>query len=494
MTARRSVVHHLDAALRPDPARVIARLFLPGEELRPGRSRAGAVVARVLALPEDEVEALAARLTEDFAHRHRDYLELLRANASRVSSHLRKRSSLSSARMLVLGASFTAEYAVEAAALCNPSTVLAPDQSGVGPGQVRMAVSLRGIGEGHVSSLGFATALVGPGATWSFEPRAQPTVAGSSSPAHWRREHFRAVLAQQRRVDELTHSVLATLPEVFTGLDLQHAIDAAHPDLVGRPAGLATVDELRSLVFSTYEVSFPDDIALSQQVLMPAASEESNGMEDARFVRFVGDDGSVEYRATYTAYDGRHIAPRLLTSPDLRVFQAHRLAGPAARNKGMALFPRLVGGRHLSLCRSDGESTSLASSPDGFVWSKPELVQAPLASWEVLQVGNCGPPLETAEGWLVLTHGVGPMRTYAIGAMLLDLDEPTKVLRHLERPLLETAPDERDGYVPNVVYSCGGVLHDGRLWLPYGIGDARIGVAWASLDELLAEMVSPGRP
>jgi predicted GH43/DUF377 family glycosyl hydrolase len=486
-------VQHVQAELHPDPARVIARLFLPGEELRPGRSRAGAVVNRVLALPEEEVEALAARLTTEFSGRHRNYLDLLHENASRVSSHLPKRAKLSPARTLVLGASFTAEYAVEAAALCNPSVVLAPDQSGLRKGQTRMAVSLRGIGEGHVSSLGFATAVVGPGPKWTFEPRVLPIVPGTSAPAHWRREHFRAVLSQQRRLDELSHSVLASVPETFTGLDLQHAIDAAHPDLVGRPAGLATVDVLRQLVFSTYEVSFPYDVQLSQQVLMPAASEESNGMEDARFVRFVSDDGAVEYRATYTAYDGRHIAPRLLTSPDLRVFQAHRLAGPAARNKGMALFPRLVGGRHLALCRSDGESTSLASSADGFVWGKPELVQAPAASWEVLQVGNCGPPLETAEGWLVLTHGVGPMRTYAIGAMLLDLDEPTKVLRHLERPLLETAPDERNGYVPNVVYSCGGVLHDGRLWLPYGIGDARIGVAWASLDELLGEMVSPAR-
>jgi predicted GH43/DUF377 family glycosyl hydrolase len=486
-------VQHVQAELHPDPARVIARLFLPGEELRPGRSRAGAVVNRVLALPEEEVEALAERLTEEFACRHRDYLALLGENASRVSSHLPKRAKLSPARTLVLGASFTAEYAVEAAALCNPSVVLAPDQSGLRKGQTRMVVSLRGIGEGHVSSIGFATAVVGPGPRWAFEPRVLPIVPGTSAPAHWRREHFRAVLSQQRRLDELSHSVLASVPATFTGLDLQHAIDSAHPDLVGRPAGLATVDVLRQLVFSTYEVSFPDDLALSQQVLMPAASEESNGMEDARFVRFIGDDGTVEYRATYTAYDGRQIAPRLLTSPNLRVFQAHRLAGPAARNKGMALFPRLVGGRHLALCRSDGESTSLASSADGFVWSKPELVQAPAASWEVLQVGNCGPPLETAEGWLVLTHGVGPMRTYAIGAMLLDLDEPTKVLRHLERPLLETAPDERNGYVPNVVYSCGGVLHDGRLWLPYGIGDARIGVAWASLDELLGEMVSPAR-
>jgi predicted GH43/DUF377 family glycosyl hydrolase len=237
---------------------------------------------------------------------------------------------------------------------------------------------------------------------------------------------------------------------------------------------------LRRLVASAYEVTFPDAIELSQQVLLPSTDEERNGMEDARFVRFVDTDGTVEYRATYTAYDGQQIAPRLLTSPDLRIFRVHRLAGPAARNKGMALFPRLVGGRHLSLCRSDGESTSLTASPDGFVWGEPQLIQAPEAGWEMLQVGNCGPPIETERGWLVLT--------YAIGAILLDLDQPTRVVRKLERPLLQASRDERDGYVPNVVYSCGGVVHNGLLWLPYGIGDSRIGVAWAPVDELLAEM------
>ena len=482
------LARHVESSLAPDAGRVIANLFLPGEEPPQGRSRTGAVVARVLALPEQQVEDLVAGLLADFSPRHRGYREMLGQHAAMVGSHVGDALSMTAARTLLLGASFTAEYAVEGAALCNPSAVLHPDQGGLQPGQARVAVSLRGIGEGHISSIGFATAVVGPGEQWAFDARARPSVAGVGTEARWRREHLRAVLADQGVIADLAHHVLGRLPETFTGHDLRRVLEQEPPDLLGRPGAQATVDLLRRVVASAYEVTFADDVVLSQQVLMPSAAEESNGLEDARFVRFVADDGTVDYRATYTAYDGRHIAPRLLTSADLRNFTAHRLAGPAARNKGMALFPRTIGGRHFSLCRSDGESTSVASSPDGFVWGAPEQVQAPAAAWEVLQVGNCGPPVETGRGWLVLTHGVGPMRSYAIGALLLDLDDPTRVAARLDEPLLRTAPDEQEGYVPNVVYSCGGLLHDGRLWLPYGIGDARIGVAWADLDGLLDAM------
>ena len=213
-------------------------------------------------------------------------------------------------------------------------------------------------------------------------------------------------------------------------------------------------------------------------------------MEDARFTRFIDDAGVAQYRATYTAYDGRRIAPRLLVSSDLRVFRAHRLAGTAARNKGMALFPRTVGGQHLALCRSDGERTSLASSADGYLWSRPVVIQEPSQPWQILQVGNCGPPIETERGWLVLTHGVGPMRVYVIGALLLDLDDPARVLGSSSSPLLTPRPGEQDGYVPNVAYSCGAVLHDGLLWIPYGIDDSRIGVAYAPLDDVLADLSS----
>lgn len=483
------LMHRAAAELDPDPARVIAQLYLPGEELRAGRSRAGAVVERVLALSDDEAEQLASGLLRDFAHRHRDYVEMLTANASIISARVGdSASAMTGPRALVLGASFTAEFALEGAALCNPSAVVHPDQGGLAPGQLRVALSVRSIGEGHLSSIGFAEATIGPGDRWVFTPRGNPVVAGVGTVAGWQREHLRAVLADEGVVSELAYVVLAGLPDEFIGLQLQRALAAAPADLVSRPGGPETLAQLRRLVASAYEVRFPDDVDLSQQVLMPSAAEESNGIEDARFVRVVEPDAPVEYRATYTAYDGNKIAPRVLTSPDLRQFRAHRLAGPAARNKGMALFPRRIAGRHWALARSDGENTFVASSVDGFIWGEPLLIQPPSASWEILQVGNCGSPIETDRGWLVLTHGVGPMRTYVIGAVLLDLDDPTRLIARLDQPLLSGGADEREGYVPNVVYSCGGLVHDGRLWLPYAIADQRIRVASADLNAILDAM------
>jgi len=490
VTVTTPLAHRSDATLHPDPSRVIARLFLPGEELPYGNSRSSAVVARVLALSDADVETAAARVLADFSGRHKDFAHILADHASTISSHLQTAVQMSPDRAMLMGASFTAEYALEGAALCNPSAVAHPDQTGLSPGELRVVVSLRAIGEGHLSSLGFCSAVIGPGTVWRFEPRAHPAATGTVAPTHWRAEHLRSVLTDQGRINGLAHSVLATLPDTFTGARLETALAEAHHDLLARPGSAATVDLLRRLVASAYEVVFDADVSLSQQVLLPAAPDESNGMEDARFVRFVDDTGAVDYRATYTAYDGRKIASRLLTSSDLKAFRAHRLAGPAARNKGMALFPRKVGGRYLSLSRSDGESNCLATSDDGFVWGKSALLQAPKLDWEVLQVGNCGPPIETDRGWLVLTHGVGPMRTYTIGAILLDLENPARVIGRLGAPLLRGTPGERDGYVPNVVYSCGGIVYEGRLWLPYGVGDARIGVCWVDVDELLAAMLS----
>ncbi|MDQ2877392.1 MAG: glycosylase [Actinomycetota bacterium] len=480
----------MTAGLRPDPARVIAPLFLPGEELHRARSRASQVVDRVMSLAEDEVERLAAGLLRDFGGRHHDYQALLQRHASIVSAHIAEARELTAARALLLGATFTAEYATEGAALCNPSAVLHPDQSGLGAGQARLAVSLRGIGEGHISSIGFCGAVVGPGAQWSFEPRRRPVSVADIAPASWRRAHLHAVLADQGPLDELTEAVLHALPTEFEGADLEQVLAQAPRDLLTRAGSAATVDLLRKMVSSAYIAAFAPGAGLGQRVLSPAADEESNGMEDARFTRFVAADGTAEYRATYTAYDGQRIAPRLLISPDLRVFAAHRLAGPAARNKGMALFPRKVHGQYLALCRSDGESTSLARSADGYVWDRPTLLQEPAAPWEMLQVGNCGPPIETGQGWLVLTHGVGPMRVYVMGTLLLDLDDPSRVVGRSRTPLLSPAPGQQDGYVPNIVYSCGAFLHDGLVWIPYGIDDGCIGVAYAPLGEVLADLSS----
>jgi predicted GH43/DUF377 family glycosyl hydrolase len=443
-----------------------------------------------MSLAEDEVERLAAGLLRDFGGRHDNYQALLRRHASIVSAHIEEAGELTAARILLLGAAFTAEYATEAAGLCNPSAVLGPDQGGLRAGQARVALSVRGIGEGHISSIGFCSAVVGPGAQWSFEPRLLPVCVADITPAIWRQAHLRAVLADQGHLDELSEAVLRALPAEFEGADLERALAEAHRDLLTRAGSAATVDLLRKVISSAYNASFTGGAGLGQRILSPSAEEESNGMEDARFTRFLNDDGTVEYRATYTAYDGRRIAPRLLISSDLRVFRAYRLAGPAAQNKGMALFPRKVHGQHLALCRSDGETTSLAISADGYVWDKPVVFREPSAPWEMLQVGNCGPPIETDQGWLMLTHGVGPMRVYVIGALLLDLDDPTRVVGYSRTPLLSPGRDEHDGYVPNVVYSCGAFLHDGLVWIPYGIDDCRIGVAYAPLGEVLAGMSS----
>ncbi|HJY69532.1 MAG TPA: glycosylase, partial [Streptosporangiaceae bacterium] len=356
------IAHRVQAGLCPDPARVVARLFLPGEELNGAHSRASQVVGRVMSLAEDEAERLAADLLRDFGGRHHNYQELLRRHASIVSAHIAEARELTAARTLLLGATFTAEYATEAAGLCNPSAVLGPDQRGLRAGQARVALSVRGIGEGHISSIGFCSAVVGPGALWSFEPRLLPVCVADTTPASWRRAHLRAVLADQGHLDELAEAVLHALPAEFEGADLERALAKTHRDLLTRASSATTVDLLRKVVSSAYNASFARDTDLGQRILSPSAEEESNGMEDARFTRFADDDGTAEYRATYTAYDGRRIAPRLLISSDLRVFRAHRLAGPAARNKGMALFPRKVHGQHLALCRSDGENTSLASS------------------------------------------------------------------------------------------------------------------------------------
>jgi predicted GH43/DUF377 family glycosyl hydrolase len=432
---------------------------------------------------------LAEAIVADFGTRHRDVAELLTRHASIVAAHAGDAAELSKARVLVLGASFTAEYATETAALCNPSAVAHPDQSGLNPmTQLRVALSVRAIGEGHISSIAFCSAVIGPGPRWSFDDRDLPLLPGETAPARWTNELLRAVLTDQGALDELTSAVLHVLPVDFDSDDLERALGQAPMDLLTHPGAPASVDLLRRVVSSAYQITFPEDTTLTQRILRPSAVEESDGMEDARFTRFIDADGSVEYRATYTAYDGQRIAPRLLLTSDLRTFRTHRLAGSAARNKGMALFPRLVGGQHLALSRSDGENISVASSADGYTWSAPLQLHAPTEVWEMLQVGNCGPPIETERGWLVLTHGVGPMRTYSIGALLLDLAEPTRIIGRLTQPLLAPAPDERDGYVPNVVYSCGALVHDGRLWLPYGIDDSRIGVAWAPLDDLLDEL------
>ncbi len=471
---------HLDH----DPARVIARFFLPGDGLPSSHSRVTQIVARVLARPPAETEAAADFVLADLSSRHPDAAAMLTAHAHAIGARVFDERSLSDAETIVLGAAFTAEFAVEGAAVCNPSAVVHPSQDGVGPDELRVAIALRCIGEGHVSSIGFAEAVIGADDTWTFGERAMPALAPVVSHGDWSRHHFGRALEHEGHLTDLADAVLDKLPKRFTVAELELAISLLPEQLAARPDSREPTQALRDMAGSAYHATFSADSPVSARTLLPVAAEEKNGMEDARFVRFTAGDGAVGYRATYTAYDGRDIAPRLITSPDLARFSIHRLTGTGARNKGMALFPRLVGGRHLALSRTDGESISLAASDDGVIWDDLGIVHTPTEMWEVVQLGNCGAPIETPEGWLVLTHGVGPLRTYSLGAVLLDLDDPSRVIARSTSPLLQPSGDLQDGYVPRVAYSCGGIVHRGILWIPVGIGDSRIRVYSVELTAL----------
>ena len=379
---------------------------------------------------------------------------------------------------------------MEAAAICNPSIVLAPDQDGVAPGQARFVMSLRGIGEGHVSCIEFRTGLVGADGEVELDDPGAYLVPGRPVAPAYERDLFRGKLAETGHHGESASFVLDSLPARFTPDQLDLALADLEAQIVTHSSVRTTIDQFRSIAFANYDTEFPADSTIAERVLLPMGPAESHGMEDARFVRFVDDDGSVTYYATYTAFDGVHVAPQLLETADFRRFRITQLTGSAARNKGLALFPRRIGGHYFALSRWDRERNSLAVSADCRSWAPATTLQSPDRPWELLQLGNCGSPIETSEGWLVLTHGVGPMRVYSIGALLLDLDDPARMVARLSVPLMVPEENERDGYVPNVVYSCGALLHADSLVIPYGISDASIGIAVVDLSELLDQLVS----
>ncbi|QEN12635.1 glycoside hydrolase family 130 protein [Mycolicibacterium sp. ELW1] len=472
-----------------DRSRVVTRLFVPGQEgFEQQDSRAGAVLARILALGEDDVMRSLDDVISRFDSRHRDLGGTFRRHARELADRLRPDARVSDARMLLLGATFTSEYAIEGAALCNPSIVAHPDQTGTTAGELRIVLSVRGIGEGHRSSIGFRTGVVDASGCPRIDPLGAFATVGATSAGGLDAAVFRSELHRLDDDGEAANYVLEPLGECFSRSDLEERLVQLQSHSSTRGRVLETIAESRAIADRSYAVEFPHQVPISERVLWPAMDAESVGMEDARFVRFVNDDGSVTFYATYTAYSGSHISQQLLETADFRSFTSKPMVGRAAANKGSALFPRRINGRYAVLSRADRESNSIAYSDHPFVWTDARPCQRSVESWEVLQLGNCGSPIETDAGWLVLTHGVGPMRTYRMGALLLDLDDPTKVIGRLREPLLSPAPDEQDGYVPNVVYSCGALVHADTLMLPYGIGDASIGFATVAMPDLMSAL------
>jgi predicted GH43/DUF377 family glycosyl hydrolase len=480
-------VHDTGVVIRPDPARVVARFFVPGrEDLAPGDSRAGGVVTRVLALDEVEVERALRDVELRCGPHHRALDDTLRLHAEMVLSRVDPQLKLSDARVRLLGATFTREDSLEGAALCNPSMVMHPRQRAAG--DMDFVMSVRGIGEGHRSSIGFRTGTsYSDGRVTLDTPGPFPEASSDHSSLHLR-SVFAAQFTERGNDPENIAFILDGLHEEFDDKQLEARITLLMADDASRSNTNSTVSALRGLAASGYRADFSGATELSERVLWPHAPAESNGLEDARFVRFVGDDGDVTYHASYTAFDGVKIEQHMLDTKDFQSFRSAPLTGAAASGKGLALFPRKVQGRYAALTRSDRESNEVAFSDDLRHWPDSQTVQLPERSWEMVQLGNCGPPIETDAGWLVLTHGVGPMRTYSLGAVLLDLDEPRRLIAHTDDPLLVPEGDRAHGYVPNVIYTCGAMAHGDVLVLPYGVGDRIIAIATLSIPELIADM------
>jgi predicted GH43/DUF377 family glycosyl hydrolase len=474
--------------LLPDARRVITVPFVPGEEMPGGDSRAVVVTERILAMDDADVTATLAEVRQRFAHRHRDLEATWKSHFGLAAHHFEKSGDVAAERALLIGAYFTREVSVEAAALFNPSLVAHPDQSGLSAGEMRFVMSLRAVGEGHVSSIEFRTGIIDAAGGVRLDDPGTYLERGRVSPGPYERRLFHTKLAEHGCDNNAAALVLARLDPQFGAAQLDAAVAGLHPDLVSRAAGRNAVERIRWVAANNYTVEFPAGTTISERVLWPHGPTELHGMEDARFVRFVDDDGTVTYLGTYTAFDQFLVAPQRISTTDFSTFVVSQLSGPFATNKGLALFPRKVGGRHMALSRWDREHLALTVSDDGTEWSEATTLDLPLQSWDLVQAGNCGSPLETPEGWLVLTHGVGPMRTYGIGAVLLDLDDPRTVIGTLPGPLVVANEDERDGYVPNVLYSCGALLHGGALVLPYGLSDSAVGFALVDMAELLGQL------
>ena len=474
--------------LLSDDKRVILRYV---DFVRPRRIRS--VAHRILRIPERKIPGELAKIKRRFATRHRDLEGAFRDNGVKVLRHVRDTKAITEARKLLLGAYFTMEYSIEAAALFNPSIVPHPDQGDLPAGSVRFLMSLRATGEGHISSIVFRRGVIDRSGGIVFDP--PPRFAYTASPVQdpaLAKEPFFRKLRDHGLSDEQVLKVLAKLPDPFTAVQLKSVLQSLRKSRPVR-AGLGRLSQtMLWMASANYELCFPQDCLPSEIVIFPATPHERQGMEDVRMVRFEDDGGNVHYYGTYTAFDGLRIYPMLLETSDFSTFHVATLSGRYARNKGMALFPRKIDGHYVMLSRHDGENLHLLRSKDLHVWNASTKLQTPQERWELVQVGNCGAPLKTEHGWLVVTHGMGPLRQYCIGAALLDLREPARVLGRLRRPLLVPTAAEREGYVPNVVYSYGSMIHCGRLIIPYAMSDSWTSFATVSLETLLRHLLRDG--
>jgi predicted GH43/DUF377 family glycosyl hydrolase len=465
-----------------DTSRVITRLHLPDE-----RNRIKKIIHRIISIPHTAAEKLMVQIMAGFSGRHDDLGHIFERHLNGVKTYLPSDTVLSEVQKTLIGAYFTKEYSIESAALFNPSIVPHPDQSHHKKGSLRFILSLRATGEVHISSIVFRSGVLDRKNRVRFDPISHfvETPDLQLNPVY-RRNPCLLKLNEVGVCNKIAAHILNQLPKNFTYNDLIEKIG----NLLAKPQ---FSEEHQNKIFeamwwlanSNYEVSFHRDHRISERLIFPVSRNESRGIEDARFVQFYDNQQDVTFYATYTAYNGHTILPRLIETKDFIKFSIVTLNGKAIKKKGMALFPRKIGGRYAMLSRQDGENNHIMFSDNIHFWQKSQVIQEPEYPWEFIQIGNCGSPLETDKGWIVLTHGVGPIRQYCIGAMLLDLEEPSKIIARLDEPLLAPHAKEREGYVPNVVYSCGAIIHNDELIIPYAMSDINSGMAIVEVTQLL---------
>ncbi|MEX0661899.1 MAG: glycoside hydrolase family 130 protein [Balneolaceae bacterium] len=481
-------IKHKSQAIDRNTSRVICRLLMYGSD--PVRIKS--IVNRILRLDNNKVSELLDQVKKDFSDRHKDILAIFENHYKQVRGFISPadRNTFSEEQRLLIGAFFTMEYAIESAALFNPSIVPHPDQSTAKEGELHFIMSLRAVGEGHISSIVFRSGMINSEGELLFEPSGSFVKTPMIENPVYRKRLFHNKLIEMQACDDVARYILDRMPQKFIYDELKEQITELSENPQFTPERqISCFKHMRQLADSDYQLKFEPDHQLSERVIFPVSDESSGGLEDARFVKFDYQDGGEDvYFATYTAYDGKTIMPQIIETHDFNEFRMNPLYGNAVRNKGMALFPRKIGGRYAMLSRQDGENNSIMFSERLHHWNHSEVIQSPTEYWEMVQLGNCGSPLETPEGWLVLTHGVGPMRTYSIGAILLNLENPTKIIGRLKEPLLKPDKHTVIGYVPNVVYTCGAIIHNGHLVIPYAISDFQPAVASVEIDEVIGAM------
>lgn len=474
--------------LTGDDRRVIVRPFILGA------SRVRSLFERIDKIPEDQVEDLLRNVEKSYAERHSKLAFTFLENYESGAAMIGWTQPWTPQRRLLAGSYLTMEYAVDSAALFNPSIVPHPDQSNVPPGALRFIMSLRATGEGHVSSIVFRTGILTADEEVIIDPLPTRLHRARIAPDRvYHKQIFRGKLAEMglsRNDNGIVDQVLAPLPDRFTLVDLHRSVDEIRNRNGHDPHTLEALRTMLWLGQSNYHVDLAPDAQLNEFVIFPMSEEQSNGLEDLRLTRFVDDDGTVMYHGTYTAYNGVRTLPMLVHTRDFRRIEFASLNGAAAANKGMAIFPRKIKGKYVMCSRIDGENLFIATSDSVHFWQTAEPLIRPRYPWELMQIGNCGAPIETEKGWILLTHGVGPMRTYAIGAMLLDLENPLKVIGHLREPLISPREEDREGYVPNVVYTCGALEHGNQLFIPFAMADKSTSFVVLETDRLLERLLA----